>query len=349
MRQPSAVRSARVAGRVRSWPASLCAAAMTLRSRTIVRSDSANASARRVLPAATATLQPARERHHRDEVHVDADGDRGVAPGQAARGDDEVVDGADAQPAEVGRNRRHEVAGVAQRADAVVRIGAVAVMGGGAAAEVLGESFGEGDQVRAGRRVGAQLHRRPQLTSALTVDRHAVGDHVVDDRPRLRALDDLAQLLGARVALDREGDVDALEPVAVGVVDPGAPRASRTPVSDELTSWSSTLRAAATLTIVSVRQPASACRRNSAGFGASLWPKSTGGSLASTTNGSVARDVLGAGAPEAVDRRPAVGAVDPAVAHAELEAGGLGLGLAGRRACRTPARCRCRCGWEWRR
>ena len=39
------------------------------------------------------------------------------------------------------------------------------------------------------------------------------------------------------------------------------------------------------------------------------------------------RDVLGAGAPEAMDGGPAVGAVDPAVAHPELEASGLGLGL----------------------
>ena len=67
---------------------------------------------------------------------------------------------------------------------------------------------------------------------------------------------------------------------------PVAPRASRTPSSVELTSVSVTLRAAATLTIVSVRQPASACSRNSAGFGASLWPNRTGGSLASTSNGS---------------------------------------------------------------
>ena len=32
-----------------------------------------------------------------------------------------------------------------------------------------GEPLGEGDQIRAGRRVGAQFHRRPQLTSARTL------------------------------------------------------------------------------------------------------------------------------------------------------------------------------------
>ena len=101
-------------------------------------------------------------------MHVDADGDRGVAPGQTARGDDEVVDGAHAEPAELGRNRRDQVAGVAQRADALVRVRAVAVMGGGAAREVLGEPFGQGDEIRAGRRACGELHRRPQLTSAVT-------------------------------------------------------------------------------------------------------------------------------------------------------------------------------------
>jgi hypothetical protein len=53
-------------------------------------------------------------------------------------------------------------------------------------------------------------------------------------------------------------DADVLEAVAVGVIDPVAPRASRTPTSVELISVSVTLRAAATLTTVSVRQPASA-------------------------------------------------------------------------------------------
>ena len=78
---------------------------------------------------------------------------------------------------------------------------------------------------------------------------------------------------------------------------PVAPRASRTPARVELTSVSVTLRAAATLTIVSVRQPASACSTNSAGFGASLLPNSTGGSLASSSNGS-SREVSSCPAPQ---------------------------------------------------
>ena len=81
--------------------------------------------------------------------------------------------------------------------------------------------------------------------------------------------------------------------------------------------------------MVSVRQPASACSRYSAGFGASLWPNRTGGSLASTSNGA-SREVSSWPAPQKpwiVERR--VGAADPAVVDAELEAGELGLGLEG--------------------
>src|SRR4051812_12755461 len=52
-------------------------------------------------------------------------------------------------------------------------------------------------------------------------DGDAVGDHVVDDRAGLGALDDLLELLRGGIALDRERDVDAIEPVAVRVVEPG--------------------------------------------------------------------------------------------------------------------------------
>src|SRR4051812_30169332 len=46
------------------------------------------------------------------------------------------------------------------------------------------------------------------------LDRDAVGDDVEHDRPRLGALDDLAQLLRRGVALDLEGDADVGEAVA---------------------------------------------------------------------------------------------------------------------------------------
>jgi hypothetical protein len=57
MRQPAAVRVARVDGRVRSWPFSLIAVAITTPSRAIACSDAPNAAARRSSPAATAASQ----------------------------------------------------------------------------------------------------------------------------------------------------------------------------------------------------------------------------------------------------------------------------------------------------
>ena len=56
-------------------------------------------------PAATATCAAALHVEHRDEVHVHADRDRGVAARQAARGDDQVVRGGDAEPAELDGDR----------------------------------------------------------------------------------------------------------------------------------------------------------------------------------------------------------------------------------------------------
>ena len=53
-----------------------------------------------------------------------------------------------------------------------------------------------------------------------TPDGHPVRDHVEDRRALLRARHDLAQLLLRRVAGEAERDADALEPVAVVVVEP---------------------------------------------------------------------------------------------------------------------------------
>src|SRR5215212_2495842 len=47
----------------------------------------------------------------------------------------------------------------------------------------------------------------------LHVDRHAVGEDVVDHRAGLRALDDLVQLLRRRIALDGERHADPPEAV----------------------------------------------------------------------------------------------------------------------------------------
>ena len=57
MRQPEGVRVAVVRGRVRSWPSSLMAAAMTTPSRAIASIDAPKIAARRSSPAATAICQ----------------------------------------------------------------------------------------------------------------------------------------------------------------------------------------------------------------------------------------------------------------------------------------------------
>jgi hypothetical protein len=57
MRQPDGVRVAVVCGRVRSWPSSLTAAAMTTPSRAMARIDAPKISARRSSSAATAICQ----------------------------------------------------------------------------------------------------------------------------------------------------------------------------------------------------------------------------------------------------------------------------------------------------
>ena len=80
------------------------------------------------------------------------------------------------------------------------------------------------------------------------------------------------------------------------------------------------------LTIVSVRQPASACRTYSAGLGASLWPEQDGGSLASSSNGS-SREASSARRPRSRGCRAAVRSVEPAVRGAKHEARELGLRL----------------------
>ena len=128
-----------------------------------VGGDPAQRPAERALAARVARRArhppSAREVEDDDEVHVDADREGGVAPGQPARGDDHVVDGAHAEAAELLRHRGGEIAGLPQRADALERVAAVAVARGGPAGEVLGEPLGGGDERPAGGGPGGELHR----------------------------------------------------------------------------------------------------------------------------------------------------------------------------------------------
>src|SRR5215218_9623214 len=158
-------------------------------------------------------------------------------------------------------------------------------------------------------------------------DGDPVGDHVVHDGACLGALDDLLELLGRRVAADRERHVDAVEPVAIGVVDPrgaagvehaGQRRAHLVQV--DLASRGDVDDSQGQAARERVEEVLRRIRR--------LVVAEQHGRLGGVDDERlVARRVLCAGAPEAVNGRPTVRAVEPAVADPELEAGGLGLRL----------------------
>src|SRR5580765_7809934 len=54
----------------------------------------------------------------------------------------------------------------------------------------------------------------PSTSADAEVNRHTVGEHIEHRRARAGLFDDLAQLLGGRVAGNREADADALVAVA---------------------------------------------------------------------------------------------------------------------------------------
>ena len=89
---------------------------------------------------------------HGDEVHVDADRDRGVATREAARSHDEVVRRGHAEAAELDRDGRREVAGRLERVDRLERVAAVTVVLRRAGGELLRELLSE-------RSPGGRRHR----------------------------------------------------------------------------------------------------------------------------------------------------------------------------------------------
>jgi hypothetical protein len=101
----------------------------------------------------------AREVEDDDEVHVDPNRDGGVAPGQPARGDDHVMDGAHPEAAQLVGHRGGEIPRVPQRVDALERVAAVAVVGGRPAGEVLREPLSGRHERPAGGGLGGELHR----------------------------------------------------------------------------------------------------------------------------------------------------------------------------------------------
>ena len=127
--------------------------------------------------AAGAALRPGGDRdlatalhvEHRDEVHVHADRDGGVAARQAARRDDEVVRGRDAEPAELDRDGRREVAGGLERVDRLEGVGAVAVVLGRAGGELLGELLGDRHEAGAGVGMGCEFDRHGGISNPLVM------------------------------------------------------------------------------------------------------------------------------------------------------------------------------------
>jgi hypothetical protein len=98
-------------------------------------------------------------------VHVHAQGQRRVAAGKPARGDEQVVNGGDTETAELLRDRRSEVAALLDRSEAVEGKAPVAVVVGGTQADLVREGLGERDQARAGVGSGCQLERHVSFLS----------------------------------------------------------------------------------------------------------------------------------------------------------------------------------------
>ena len=119
-------------------------------------------------PGGDRDLVTARHVEHGDEVHVHADGDGGVAAGEAARRHDQVVRGRDAEPAELDRDRRREVAGRLERVDRLERVRAVAVVVGRAGGEPPGELLGDRHETGAGVGMSCQLDRHGAAQSVAT-------------------------------------------------------------------------------------------------------------------------------------------------------------------------------------
>ena len=144
------MRVAVVVGRVRSWPELAArgredgAVAGDLLERLAERRGaSLVARGDRHLPAA-------HDVQHVGEVHVHAEGQRRVAAGEPARGDEHVVHGGDAEAAELLGDRRREVAALLDGGEAVEGKLPSRSWSAARGADLVREGLGERDQARAG-------------------------------------------------------------------------------------------------------------------------------------------------------------------------------------------------------
>ena len=94
-----------------------------------------------------------------------------------------------AHPAELLRDRRGEVAALAQRRDVLVRVAAVAVVLGGAGREVGGQPLREGDQAAPGLGAGVEfeVHGRQSVTTLTVTGTPRVMLSKTTERPWPRA------------------------------------------------------------------------------------------------------------------------------------------------------------------
>jgi hypothetical protein len=110
-----------------------------------------------LIPVRDRRLPPADDVLQVREVHVDAERQRRVAAREAGRRDQHIVRRRHAEPAEVLRDRRREVAASLDGAEALERVGAVAIVGGRMGRDLVGEPLGERDEPCARIGPGCQL------------------------------------------------------------------------------------------------------------------------------------------------------------------------------------------------
>ena len=157
IRQPASVRVAIVPGRVEILPGLADGGGQHDAVAGDPRQRGGEAARASLCPGRDGDLATALHVEHRDEVHVHADRDRGVAARQPARRHHEVVRGRHAEPTELDRDGRREIAGGLERVDRLERVAAVPVVLGGAGDRLLGELLGDGHQARAGLGAGGQF------------------------------------------------------------------------------------------------------------------------------------------------------------------------------------------------
>ena len=185
---------------------------------------------------------------------------------------------------------------------------AVASMGGSGVA--LGPVAGDAGHRTVRRSAGVDLDRDRDAVGE-DVEHRGAGPGLLDERPSFSA--------GASPFTSKDTRI-AWKPLRTSGSSPRMPLRSMSPSTVEVTSVSSTPRAAAMLARPAVRQPASAWSRYSTGVGPCRRRRAPSGGRRRRVNDVLVGALL-ADAEEAVDRALAVGAGHPAVRGPELELG----------------------------